>query len=34
MTELLMRDPAAKPVFVASRQTVASPAIADAGGAQ
>jgi penicillin-binding protein 2 len=32
MTELLMRDPAAKPVFVASRQTGASPAIADAGG--
>jgi penicillin-binding protein 2 len=34
MTELLMRDPAAKPVFVASRQTEAAPAIADAGGSQ
>jgi penicillin-binding protein 2 len=34
MTELLLRDPAAKPVFVASRQRRAAPAVADAGGTQ
>jgi penicillin-binding protein 2 len=33
MTELLLRDPAAKPVFVASKQIEAAPAVAEAGGA-
>jgi penicillin-binding protein 2 len=31
MTELLLRDPAARPAFVASNETDAAPALADAG---
>jgi penicillin-binding protein 2 len=34
MTELLQRDPASKPVFVADRQPGPAPAMADAGNAQ
>ena len=34
MTELLQRDPASKPVFVANRQPGGAPAMADAGNAQ
>ncbi|HKB22057.1 MAG TPA: penicillin-binding protein 2 [Methyloceanibacter sp.] len=34
MTELLQRDPASKPVFVANRQPGSAPAMADAGNAQ
>jgi penicillin-binding protein 2 len=31
MTELLLRDPAARPAFVASNASEAGPAVADAG---
>jgi hypothetical protein len=34
MTELLLRDPAARPAFVASNDVDAGSALADAGGGQ